>query len=148
MKDRIFWGVLFAGLALFVLWGRTPATTAEQDAPGEAELVAVTFASAWCSACKVLKPKVVDIMDEYAGQSVRFVELDFSFGDSAGSADVARSNGFYDAYEQMRGATGFTLLIDRDSGVVIDTLTAGQSRDVMRQAIDDALIVARADALP
>lgn len=141
-KDKIFWGIVFGGLAIFVVWGRTPATSAEQAYEGEPQVIAATFASAWCSACKIIKPRVVRVMNDYTGKPVKFVELDFTFGERDEIAAIATANNFDDLYGRAKGATGFTMLIDRDTGELIDTLTVNHSENAIRLAIDAALVAA------
>lgn len=145
-KDKIFWGLIFAGLLGFVMYGRAPATSAEQTFTGEPEVVAVTFASAWCSACKIVKPRVVSVMDDFSNSPVKFVELDFTFGQRTEIREIAVENGFTLLYDKLAGSTGFTVLVDRDTGGIIDTLSVNHNEEAMRQAIDRALTVATAPA--
>ena len=139
MKNKIFYAILGAGALAFFFTARAPATNADAAYDGEPELVAATFASAWCSACKVLKPRVVAVMDDFAASPVSFIELDFTFGERDDIRERAVQAGFAAVYDRFKGATGFTLLIDAETGEVIDTLTMNHSRDAMRQAIAGAL---------
>lgn len=109
---------------------------------GEPEIVAATFASAWCSSCKILQPKLARIIPEFAGAPVAFVEFDFTFGDRAETAAKAERHGVSDIYERNKGATGFTLLIDAETGDILDTLTMNFSEDAMRGALGRAIEIA------
>ena len=47
-----------------------------------------------------------------------------------------------DLYERNKGATGFTLLVDYETGEILDTLTMNFSEDAMRSAIARAVAIA------
>ncbi|MEM9494926.1 MAG: thioredoxin domain-containing protein [Pseudomonadota bacterium] len=146
-KDIIFALVLIGGVAVFATSGRTSATDAEYALDREPEVIAATFSSAWCSACKVLEPKLAKVIPGFSDKPVRFVKLNFTFGEAEGHEETAASLNFSDVYERFKGGTGFTLLIDADSGEIIDMLTMEHSKDAMRAAIAQSIAVAgRADA--
>ena len=142
MKSFLFPAIVLAGAAAFALSGRTAATDAEYLYPGEPEVVAATFASAWCSSCKILIPRLSEVIPDFADRPVKFVELDFTFGERGPIEETAEAEGLGALYPRFKGATGFTLLVDRDSGEIIDTLTINHSATAMRAAIDQAIAVA------
>ncbi|MEO1150524.1 MAG: thioredoxin domain-containing protein [Pseudomonadota bacterium] len=131
------------GAALWQGAKRVRAGAAERQIVGPAsaqtDLVAVTFASAWCGPCKILQPRLAAVRPDFADRPVRFVTLDFTMGESAGYADLAQTEGFTQAYRRYEGATGFTVLVNRHTGDVVDVLTADHSRDTMRTALNKAL---------
>ena len=57
-------------------------------------------------------------------------------------APPARAEGLADIYPRFKGATGFTLLVDRDTGEIIDSLTVDYDKSAMRAAIAQALAIA------
>lgn len=142
LKAFLFPAIVFGGVALFAFAGRTAATDADYTYPGEPEVVAVTFSSAWCSSCKILAPRLADVIPDFAGKPVKFVELDFTFGERPEIADRAEAEGLGDLYPRFKGATGFTLLVDRETGEIIDSLTINHSKAAMRAAIAQSLAIA------
>lgn len=120
---------------------RRPAS-AIQSAPGEPELIAATFRSAWCSSCKVLEPNLAKAMPDFEGKPVEFVAFDFTFGENDELAALAASHDLSRLYEANKGATGFTVLVDADSGAIVDTLTMNFSAKDMTRAIGRALAIA------
>ncbi|MEM9619424.1 MAG: thioredoxin domain-containing protein [Pseudomonadota bacterium] len=149
IKSLIFPVVLVAGLAVFVLTGRNSATGAEYTFDGEPEIVAATFSSAWCSTCKILKPRLAKIIPEFSDKPVKFVELDFTLGQRTDIADQAAAEGLGEIYPRFEGATGFTLLVDKDTGKIVDMLTINHNERAMRAAIAQSIAVAsRADTAP
>jgi len=146
LKNAIFASIIVLGAIGFFMTGRAPASSADAVYEGEPEIVAATFASAWCSACKILKPRLVNVIPEFSEQPVSFMELDFTFGVRDEHAALAAENGFTELFENNKGSTGFTLLIDPVSGETIDILTMNHSEKAMRAAIAQAIAVASRDA--
>ncbi|MEM8770501.1 MAG: thioredoxin domain-containing protein [Pseudomonadota bacterium] len=142
-KNIVFIAVAVIGVAIFASVGRTNATDTAYLYDGEPEIIAATFSSAWCSSCKILEPRLRDVAPEFADSPVKFVKLDFTFGQRGEIEDQARAEGLEDIYPQYKGATGFTLLVDADTGEIVDSLTINHSPKAMRAAIARALAAAQ-----
>jgi len=142
LKSWIFPAIVAAGVAVFAFAGRSTASDAEYTLNRKPEVVAVTFASDWCSSCKILEPRLAEVIPDFAGQPVKFVELDFTFGQRKALEAKAKAEGLEDIYPQFKGATGFTLLVDTDTHEIIDSLTISHSPKAMRAALAQALAVA------
>lgn len=110
----------------------------------QTELVAITFESKWCGPCRILKPRLAEVKPDFMQEPVRFLELSFTFGEQKNFPQLARDEGFEAAYQRFRGGTGYTVLVDRETGDVLDILTMDYSPDAMRAAISRALAVAMA----
>ncbi|MBI1391684.1 MAG: thioredoxin [Alphaproteobacteria bacterium] len=141
---RIALALMAAALFVYVAFIRPATTVVAADGAGEPEVLAVTFASAWCAPCRILKPTLARVAPRFADEPVRFFELDYSFGNADSARARAAEEGVGDIAARMGGATGFTMLVDRDTGEVIDTLYAGLSPTDMAARINAALAVARA----
>lgn len=139
LKPFVFPIVAAAGVVIFAALGRTSATDAEYVFSGEPEVIAATFSSAWCSTCKILEPRLKDVVPEFANQPVKFVKLDFTFGQRGDVQELAEQEGLGEIYPQYKGATGFTLLVDAETGEIIDSLTINHSKQAMRAAIAQAV---------
>lgn len=142
LKIYVFPAIVLGGLALLALTGRTAATGADYVYDGEPEVIAATFESAWCSSCKILKPRLAEIIPEFSDQPVKFVSLDFTFGRRDEIERQAADEGLAEIYPRFEGATGFTLLVDRDTGEIIDSLTISHSKEAMRAAIAQSIAIA------
>ena len=136
----ILLGALLVAGAAFALSDRRPAAQAFN---GEPEIVAATFTSQWCSACRILKPRLLRTMRQFDGQPVKFVEYDLTFGPDR-ARPAAAANGLSSVYERFSAATGYTLLVDVDTGEIVGRLTIGHSQGEMRAAIAAALDAATA----
>ncbi len=141
-KDILFFAVLALGVVLFAAFGRTSATDADYSYTEKPEIIAATFSSAWCSSCKILEPRLKALVPDFADQPVKFVKLDFTLGQRGAVAEKATREGLGHIYPQYKGATGFTLLVDADSGEIVDSLTIRHSEKAMRAAIAQAIATA------
>lgn len=143
LKSLMFPAILALGIAMFAVTGRDSAASgADYVLEQEPEVIAVTFASAWCSSCKILQPRLAKVIPDFADKPVKFVELDFTYGQRGAIEDKARAEGLADIYPDFKGATGFTLLVDYDTGEIIDSLTINHTQPAMRAALAQALALA------
>lgn len=142
-RTRIAAFALAAAFAAAVIMTvKSPATSADAPSHGKPEVIAATFASAWCSSCKILMPKLTKVIPSFAKEPVAFVEFDFTFGPRDEIRAEADKYGVGDLYERNKGATGFTVLVDADTGEILDTLTMNFSEDAMKSAIARAIAIA------
>ncbi len=137
---------VLSAAAAFALYARAPITSAANGFEGEPEVIAATFNAQWCSACKVLKPRLMKVMREFEGRPVRFVEYDLTFGDSERLREAATADGLASVYDRFSGATGYALIVDAETFDIVDMLTIRHSRDAMRRAIEAAIDKAESDA--
>lgn len=123
---------------------------AEADVPAETSeprLVAAMFRSSWCSACRIIEPRVEDVRAEYEDAAVDWVKFDFTLGRRGGLRELAEAEGLLPIYDEAAGSTGFMLLIDRDTGQVFEMITMDYGRDQIREALDRWLhVVERLEA--
>ena len=141
-KNAVFLTILAVGMAGVAIVSRGDASSVEQAYDGKPDIVAASFTSAWCSACKVLEPRLAKVIPDFSGKPVQFIELDFTYGKNKAHERLAADYGFSDVYERFKSGTGFTLLIDAQTGAVIDTLTMNHSADAMRSAIAQSIAIA------
>jgi thiol-disulfide isomerase/thioredoxin len=133
---------LFAAAAALAWSARPQLARIDAAGAGEPALTVATFSSAFCSACRILKPRLAEIIDDFADAPVRFIEYDFTLSKPEGLAARADSDGLASAFVRFAPATGFALLVERETGEIIGMLTINHSRDEMRDAIDNALALA------
>lgn len=143
-KNIISLGVMLVAATAFFFYGRGTASDEEiaSTYAGPPEIIAATFTSAWCSACKILEPRLTKVRPDFSDKPVKFVDLDFTFGKNEDHQSLADENNFSEAYNRFKTGTGFTLLIDAETGKVIDSLTMNHSKEAMRAAIAQAIAFA------
>lgn len=142
LKNIIFPAVVLVVVGFFAFSGRSADIEPDYVHVGEPEVVAATFYATWCSPCRILEPRLSDVIPSFADKPVKFVKLDFTFGKRDEVEALAEREGLADVYRQFGGASGFTLLVDPETGEVIDMLTMDHSSRAMRAAIAQAIAVA------
>ncbi len=83
------------------------------------DIVVLDFWATWCPPCRMVMPKVVQLMDKYKSKGVVFYAVDLSE-----SADKVK------AYQQATGLK-FTCALDSDAGVASDYAVDGIPMDVI-----------------
>ena len=78
-------------------------------------------------------------MASYAEAPLERVRFDSSFGRRGALAERASEEGIRSVYDSVNGATGFVLLIDRDTQDVLARITMEYSDADMTGALDYAL---------
>jgi len=114
---------------------------AEDIIEEDPRLVAAMFRSSWCSACRIIEPRIDDVKEDYENRAVEFIRFDFTMGQRASLREKAEEEGIIDLYDRMVGRTGFMVLMDRETGTVIEIITMAYDRDRIRDALDRALAV-------
>lgn len=128
-------------VALLMTVAASSAARAESPAPDSPRLVAAVFRSAWCGQCRILDPRIEDVRREFAGEPIGWVEFDFTLGARRGLRQRAEAEGIAEIYDRLAGRSGFLVLMDRQSGQVIEIVTARYGRPQIRDALERALAV-------
>jgi len=112
---------------------------AEEVVDENPRLVAAMFRSSWCSACRIIEPRIDDVKDDYENRAVEFIRFDFTMGQRDGLRRIAEDEGIIDLYDRLAGRTGFMVLMDRETGTVIEMITMAYDREQIREALDRSL---------
>lgn len=132
MKNNVF-AVIIAMATLFV-----PIVGISQDIP-KPEVLVVKFHADWCGSCKALGPALEDLSNKLDGNSVLFVELDFTNNTTRHQSNLLASALGIDEIVAQNNATGFLLVIDSETKDVKTKLTKTQSVKEMATAITSYL---------
>lgn len=103
------------------------------------ELIAVKFHADWCGSCKAMGPAFSDLRNKLDGESVLFVELDFTNNTSKHQAMLLASALGIDEVVAQNKATGFILLLDRESKEVRDRFLKDKTVKEMAKSIQTLL---------
>jgi thiol-disulfide isomerase/thioredoxin len=119
-------------------WESEAAAIEIEDRP---RLVAAVFRSSWCSACRILEPRVEDVREDYLDAPVEFLRFDFTMGRRGTLRASAEDAGISELYDRLEGRTGFMVLMDRETGQIFEIVTIAYGRDEIRAALDRWLMV-------
>lgn len=107
-------------LALFLL-AFTPQAIAETMT--KANTTVVAFHADWCGGCKILGPKVKEVMNTLdADTKAKLAMVKFDFTDDttkAASKALAKEKGISDLYPTGKPSTGILKVLDTETGAVL-----------------------------
>lgn len=132
---------MFAAAFALAVAVKGPTPVVAQSPASAPRVIAASFTSAWCAACRILEPRLAKAMPAFRDEAVEFVEFDFTFGHTETLAATAAEKGLARLYEANRGA-GFTVLVDAQTGEIIDTLTMHFTAEDIARALRRALAIA------
>ncbi|WP_300543068.1 hypothetical protein [Maricaulis sp.] len=133
--------VVLVALAAFLGPNFVRASWDEPVSAGQPRLVAAMFRSSWCSACRILEPRVEDVREAFGEAPIGWVRFNFTWGERGGLRDLAVEEGIAPLYDRMDGRTGFLVLMDRETGQVFEIVTMDYGREQIREALERWLIV-------
>ncbi|MBI5365053.1 MAG: thioredoxin family protein [Planctomycetes bacterium] len=132
-----------AGLALAQSGSKpsgTPPPAVQKAVPAELpKVIALSFYADACPGCKMLKPKLAELMTDAGKQPCLFVKLDQSNKESREAEFLLAALGMPDLWKENAGHTGFVLLIDSKTKKVVGTLTPDQEAKAMKSTLMSAL---------
>ncbi len=118
---------------------QTGSSRSDAGAP-RAEVIAVKFHADWCGYCKAMGPVFEELQAKYDKEPALYITFDQTreFGRTQ-SAYHARALGLADVWGEYGGKTGFVLLIDAESGRVMERLSHEQGLKQMGAALQEAV---------
>jgi len=109
---------------------------AQQSETAEAKIIAVKMDAEWCGYCRVMNPKLDEVMPEFIDESILFVKFNMTNEFTlAQSRLLANRMGLLDIFDAQQGKTGYMLLIDSASGEVLKRLDSDLSKEDLRTEI-------------
>lgn len=115
---------------------QTETTTADE----EIKLIAVRMYADWCGYCKTLDAKLEDIKPEFEGSGTLFTYFDLTdeYQHSQTRLMAERMN-LSHIYETYGERTGFMVLVDPETGEVLQEISSEPEPDAIRAALRAAL---------
>jgi thiol-disulfide isomerase/thioredoxin len=112
----------------------------DENKTGEIKVIAVKMDAEWCGKCRVMNPKLKEVMPLFKGEPVLFVKFDmtneFTTEQSGLLAERLQLSGLFNNH---KGRTGFMVLVDAENGTVLKTLQSDLSNDQIITAIQKLL---------
>ncbi|MEM9083592.1 MAG: thioredoxin domain-containing protein [Planctomycetota bacterium] len=124
-------GVIAGGIALLPL-GAANAQQSAQDELASADLIAVKFHADWCGHCKAVSGYWDDLQETFAEDDVLFLTFDVTNDSTKHQTEMlATLTGQDDIWADHKGKNGFMVVIDANTGEILEKLT---SRDTVATA--------------
>lgn len=103
-------------------------------------VIALSFYADSCPGCKMLAPKLDEVMAASSTQPCLFVKLDQSDKGSHQAEYLLAALGMAELWKDNAGRTGFVLLVDTKSKKVVATLTPEQDIKAMKATVAAAAV--------
>ena len=121
-------------------------STINQAAAAEPEVIGVLFYADWCGSCKVLDPAIQKARDksDLDNDEVLFVRLDLTDATTRYQSELmAQALGIDGFYKENEGSTGFMVLVDADTKIVITRLTKQMDASEITKRVHGAIAQAK-----
>lgn len=113
---------------------------AQQTESVEAAIIAVKMDAEWCGYCRVMNPKLDEVMPEFINESILFVKFNMTNEFTlAQSRLLAKRMDLLEVFDAQQGKTGYMLLIDSGSGDVLKRLDSDLSKEELKTEIQKVL---------
>lgn len=125
-----------------VLYAGNPPATDElsEVSSDEIRVIGVKMDAEWCGKCKVLNPKLNNVLPEFKDEEILFLKFnmtdDFTIQQSALLAERLNLS---QLFEEHKGSTGYMVLLNADTGEVLHTLRSDQSEEELIADISETL---------
>ena len=134
---RLF-SLLLTGTLLMA--GAITAQAAENKAQAKAQAVGLVFHADWCGSCKVMDPNIKEAREALGDAPVLFVVLDHTNDATRAQAKMmAEALGYGEIYQERGGRTGAMLLVNTESGKVIETVTRTDTPESIKAKVKAAM---------
>lgn len=125
-------------LAFLISVGLSLGISGASQAQDEPRIAAVLFRSTWCPPCHILEPSLNEAKRDYV-ERIHFVRFDFSFRDEETLREQARAEGLVGLFDHFKNQLGVLVVMDRESGQVLEVITARYSAEDIEDAFERAL---------
>jgi len=123
-------------LLAFTLNSATILANEKVDEITEPKILAVTMHGDWCGKCKIMDPKLNSIKQEFKDTGILFTLLDMTDEFTKSQAQMqAALMGLEDLFQLHEGKTGYTVIIDAETGKELDRITHDLSEEEMRNKL-------------
>lgn len=106
----------------------------------EISVIGVKMDAEWCGKCKVMNPKMDNVMPEFKDEDILFVKFnmtdDFTIQQSG---KLAERMNLSSLFEENKGSTGYMVLVNAITGDVLHTLQSDQSEEELIRDIRNTL---------
>lgn len=103
------------------------------------ELLVVKFYADWCGKCRAMKEAYEGVVDDTMTEPYLHVVLDMTDEKTIAQAELLASRLNIDQiWSEYAPRTGYALVVDADTGEVLDRLTPGMSTSDMARTLEQA----------
>ncbi|MEM9400177.1 MAG: thioredoxin family protein [Verrucomicrobiota bacterium] len=105
-------------------------TGSDAMAAKQPKLVAAKFHADWCGSCKAMGDAIIDLSNKFDGKEVLFVTFDRTNTTTRHHSELLASAMDLDKVYDGNEGTGYVLLIDAESGEVIEKMKGMTAKEM------------------
>jgi len=129
MNKYIIIFAFFLTLGLMLTASDTSAEIVMNDTD-DISVIGVKMDAEWCGKCKVMNPKLDNVMPEFKGDDILFVKFNMTDEFTTEQAGkLADRMNLSSLFEENKGSTGYMVLVNANTGEVLHTLQSDQSEE-------------------
>lgn len=124
---------LVFGLMMVPLHGSFAQSATEEESPA---LIGVKMDAEWCPKCKVMNPKLDEVMPEFQGEEILFVKFNMTDDFTIHQTRLlANRLGLSELFEEHKGQTGYMVVVDAKTNEVVKRLNSNLSEEELKNEI-------------
>lgn len=128
-----------AALAFSLLLGSTAIYTApayaQQFRAATPDIYVVMFRADWCAPCKIIEPRLENVLDTFNDPKIEYVKIDIGNGNGDLNAHTVFDRGLVQQYNTWLGVTGFAAIVDGDTKQTMGCVNMTYDTDTMGRHI-------------
>jgi len=123
-------------LALLFVLGLSSASSAYQNVE-TSDIYVVMFRADWCAPCKIVEPRLEDVIATLQDPKIEYINIDISAGNGAWNANTVFDKEIVSQYNMWMGITGFAAIIDADTKETLGCVNMTYNRDAMKRHLSN-----------
>ncbi|MEX0771236.1 MAG: thioredoxin family protein [Balneolaceae bacterium] len=142
MISMIRSGFVLSFILTLILIAVIPRDSAAQTTSGAESpaLIGVKMDAEWCPKCKVMNPKLEEVMPEFQGEDILFLKFNMTDDFTIYQTSLlAKRLGLTELFEQHKGQTGYMVIVDAHTHEVIKRLNSDLSEEELKTQIAELL---------
>lgn len=106
----------------------------------EISIIGVKMDADWCGKCKVLNPKLNNVMPEFKGEDILFLKFNMTDEFTIQQTEkLAQRLNLSELFEEHKGSTGYMVLLDATTGEVLHTLLSDLTEAELHDQIQSTI---------
>ena len=123
-------------LALSLFFGMSSISSAYQTVEA-ADIYVVMFRADWCAPCKIVEPRLEEVIATLQDPKIEYINIDISAGNGAWNANTVFDKEIVPQYNMWMGITGFAAIIDADTKETLGCVNMTYNRDAMKRHLSN-----------
>ncbi len=132
----VFRTVLLASAFIFGIGGSAAISASAQRYQAQTpDIYVVMFRADWCAPCKIVEPRLQNILSNFNDPRIEYVNIDIGNGNGELNAHTVFDRGLVQQYNTWLGVTGFAAIVDGDTKQTMGCVNMTYDQETMARHI-------------